>query len=89
MPFETIEGTGLFPSFPSTTRFRLALGADLPRADCLYPGNLRFSADGDLTRLFVTCACILSSIPSSAPRRYTFSGPWNAPLPTVPFDTVP
>ena len=31
-----------------------------------------FSADGDLTRLFVTYACILSAISSSAPHRYAF-----------------
>ena len=29
---------------PSTTSFDLALGPDLPRADQLYPGNLRYSA---------------------------------------------
>ena len=75
------SGSGIWTGFPSATGFPLALGADLPGEDCLYPGNLRFSADGDLTRLFVTHACILSSIPSSAPRRYAFAGPWNAPLP--------
>ena len=52
-PLEINKGTGLLTSFPSTTTFVLALGADLPWADYLYPGNLRFSADGDLTRLFV------------------------------------
>ena len=52
-PFEIYKGTGILTSFPSTTTFVLALGADLPRADYLYPGNLRFSADGDPTRLFV------------------------------------
>ncbi len=72
--FETDEGTGISTDFPSTTTFVLALGADLPWADCLYPGNLRFSADGDLTRLCVTYACILSSVPSSAPRGYAFVG---------------
>ena len=71
LAIETIEGIGLSTNFPSTTTFVLALGADLPRADCLYPGNLRFSADGDLTRLFVTYACILSSASSRAPHGYT------------------
>ena len=70
--------------FPSPTRFRLGLGADLPGADCLYPGNLRLSADGDPTRLFVTYACILSSASSSAPRGRAFTGKRNAPLLTVP-----
>ena len=69
-----IYGIGIFTDFPSTTRFRLALGADLPGADCLYPGNLRFSADGNLTRLFVTYTCILSSVSSSTPRGYPFIG---------------
>ena len=64
---ETRGSAGTFTSFPSATLLSLALGADLPRADCLYPGNLRFSADGDLTRLCVTYACILSSASSSAP----------------------
>ena len=77
-------GIGLFADFPSATRFRLALGADLPCSDCLYAGNLRFSADGDPTRLFVTYTCILPSISSRAPRGYSFSGQWNAPLPTAP-----
>ena len=58
-------GSGMWTGFPSPTLFSLSLGADLPRADCPCPGNLRLSADGDLTRLSVTHACILSSIPSS------------------------
>ena len=73
LAIETIEGIGLSTNFPSTTTFVLALGADLPRADCLYPGNLRFSAGGDLTHLCVTYACILSSISSSTPHGYTFN----------------
>ncbi len=79
-----MRGIGLFTDFPSTTRFRLALGADLPCADCLYAGNLRFSADGDRTRLFVTYACILSSASSRGPRGSPFSGQRNAPLPVMP-----
>ncbi len=74
LALETEKSIGLFTNFPSTTTFVLALGADLPRADCLYPGNLRFSADGDLTRLCVTYACILSSVSSSTPHGYTFMG---------------
>ena len=81
--FKSIQSAVILNSFPSTTRFRLALGADLPGADCLYPGILRFSADGNLTRLFVTYACILSCAISSAPRRFTFSDLHNAPLPPV------
>ena len=39
-----IRGTGISTCCPSTTSFDLALGPDLPRADQLYPGNLRYSA---------------------------------------------
>ena len=78
-----LRSIGVFTDFPSTTRFRLALGADLPRADCLYAGNLRFSADGDPTRLFVTYACILSSASSRTPPGYPFAGQRNAPLPVT------
>ena len=39
-----IKSTGISTSCPSTTLFSLALGPDLPRADQLYPGNLRYSA---------------------------------------------
>ena len=66
--FESTEGPGIWTGFPSATRFRLALGADLPWADCLYPGNLMFSADGNPTRLCVTYTCILTSRASSRPR---------------------
>lgn len=39
-----IRGTGISTCCPSATLFSLALGPDLPRADQLYPGNLRYSA---------------------------------------------
>ena len=39
-----IRGTGISTCYPSTTSFDLALGPDLPRADQLYSGNLRYSA---------------------------------------------
>ena len=44
-----ICGTGISTCYPSTTSFDLALGPDLPRADQLYPGNLRYSAKRILT----------------------------------------
>ena len=44
-------GTGISTCYPSTTSFDLALGPDLPRADQLYPGNLRYSAVRILTSL--------------------------------------
>ena len=37
-------GTGISTCCPSATHFCLALGPDLPRADQLYSGNLRYSA---------------------------------------------
>ena len=44
-----ITGAGISTCCPSTTHFCLALGPDLPRADQLYPGNLRYSAKRILT----------------------------------------
>ena len=41
--------TGISTCCPSTTSFDLALGPDLPRADQLYSGNLRYSAKKILT----------------------------------------
>ena len=37
--------TGISTCCPSDTLFSLSLGPDLPRADQLYPGNLRYSAE--------------------------------------------
>ena len=39
------SSTGISTYCPSTTSFDLALGPDLPRADQLYSGNLRYSAE--------------------------------------------
>ena len=46
-----LRSTGISTCCPSTTLFSLALGPDLPRADQLYPGNLRYSAGRILTYL--------------------------------------
>ena len=46
-----IRGTGISTCCPSTTPLSLALGPDLPRADQLYSGNLRYSAGRILTFL--------------------------------------
>ncbi len=43
--------TGISTCCPSATALALALGPDLPRADQLYPGNLRYSAVRILTLL--------------------------------------
>ena len=47
--FLITKGAGIFTSCPSTTRLRLALGPDLPRADKLDSGNLGYSAFKILT----------------------------------------
>ncbi len=46
-----MDSTGISTCYPSTTSFDLALGPDLPRADQLYSGNLRYSAGRILTFL--------------------------------------
>ena len=43
------DSTGISTCYPSATSFDLALGPDLPRADQLYSGNLRYSARRILT----------------------------------------
>ena len=45
------DSTGISTCYPSTTSFDLALGPDLPSADQLYAGNLRYSAVRILTLL--------------------------------------
>ena len=45
------DSTGISTCYPSATSFDLALGPDLPRADKLYPGNLRYSAWRILTSI--------------------------------------
>ena len=42
--FLIYNSTGISTCCPSATSFDLALGPDLPRADQLYSGNLRYSA---------------------------------------------
>ena len=42
--FLMTHGTGISTCSPSATPLSLALGPDLPRADQLYPGTLRYSA---------------------------------------------
>ena len=49
--FLILRSTGISTCCPSTTPSGLALGPDLPRADQLYSGNLRYSADRILTYL--------------------------------------
>ena len=70
--------------YPSTTSFDLALGPDLPRADQLYSGNLRYSAVRILTLLSLLIPAF--SLPRS-PQLLTvlLRSSSNAPLPTFLF----
>ena len=76
------SSTGISTCFPSTTRFRLALGPDLPREDQLYPGNLRYSAEKILTSLSLLIpAFSLLSNPRVLPVTLRLAN--NAPLPIL------
>ena len=74
-------GTGISTCYPSTTSFDLALGPDLPRADQLYSGNLRYSAKRILTSfsLLIPAFSLLNS-PLLLPVQ--LRPVKNAPLPT-------
>ena len=75
-----ICGTGISACCPSATALALALGPDLPRADQLYSGNLRYSVGRILTFLSLLIpAFSLQNTPQLLPvllRRV-----FNAPLP--------
>ncbi len=78
----TIYSTGISTCCPSATALALALGPDLPRADQLYPGILRYSADRILTYLSLLIpAFSLPRTPLLLTVQLLRSG--NAPLPTV------
>ena len=62
-----MRGTGILTRFPSTTRFRLALGADLPCADERCAGTLGLPAGEIFTPLIVTHVSIRTSDTSSMP----------------------
>ena len=62
-----LTGTGILTCFPSTTRFRLVLGADLPCADWPCAGNLGLSAREVLTPFIATHVSILASDTSNMP----------------------
>lgn len=73
-------GTGISTSCPSTTALALALGPDLPRADQLYSGNLRYSAGRILT--FLSLLIPAFSLLNSPPLLTVWLHPvYNAPLP--------
>ena len=82
--FLIYRSTGISTCCPSATSFDLALGPDLPRADQLYPGNLRYSAMKILTSfsLLIPAFSLLSS-PPLLPVWLRSAN--NAPLPTFLF----
>ena len=66
-PIASHRGTGILTSFPSTTRFRLALGADSPCADERCAGNLGLSVTELFTLFIATHVSIRTSDTSSIP----------------------
>ena len=76
--------TGISTCCPSATTLVLALGPDLPRADQLYPGNLRYSAERIPTSLSLLIPAF--SLPGT-PQLLTvlLRRTSNAPLPTFRF----
>jgi hypothetical protein len=66
-PIASCRGTGILTSFPSTTRFRLALGADSPCADERCAGNLGLTATELFTLFIATHVSIRTSDTSSNP----------------------
>ena len=65
LPIASCGGTGILTSFPSTTRFRLVLGADSPCADERCAGNLGLSAREPFTPFIATHVSIRTSDTSS------------------------
>ena len=76
------DSTGISTCYPSTTSFDLALGPDLPRADQLYSGNLRYSAGRILTFLSLLIPAF-SLLSGPHPLPVMLRSPKNAPLPTL------
>ena len=75
-----VRGTGISTCSPSATSLDLALGPDLPRADQLYPGNLRYSALKILTSISLLIpAFSLQDSPPLLP--VWLRSVFNAPLP--------
>ena len=80
----TVCGTGISTCCPSATLFSLALGPDLPRADQLYPGKLRYSAVRIPTLLSLLIPAF--SLPIRPQLLPVLLRPYgNAPLPTFRF----
>ena len=76
------RSTGISTCCPSATTLVLALGPDLPRADQLYPGNLRYSAMKILTSFSLLIpAFSLQDSPPLLP--VWLHSVFNAPLPII------
>ena len=75
------HSTGISTCCPSATTLVLTLGPDLPRADQLYPGNLRYSAKRILTSfsLLIPAFSLLKNPLLLSVQLRLFK---NAPLPT-------
>ena len=74
--------TGISTCCPSATTLVLALGPDLPRADQLYPGNLRYSAERIPTSLSLLIPAVsLRYTPQLLP--VLLRPACNAPLPIL------
>ena len=67
LPIASCRGTGILTSFPSTTPFGLALGADSPCADERGAGNLGLTARELFTPFIATHVSIRTSDTSSNP----------------------
>ena len=84
--FLIYRSTGISTCCPSATSSDLALGPDLPRADQLYPGNLRYSAERIPTSLSLLIpAFSLQGIPQLLTVLLLYA--FNAPLP-CPFRNI-
>ena len=66
-PIALKDGAGILTSFPSTSAFALALGADSPYADERGVGNLALTATGLFTLFNATHVSIRTSDTSSKP----------------------
>ena len=76
------DSAGISTCCPSATPSGLALGPDLPRADQLYPGNLRYSA----WRILTSISLLIPAFSlQNSPRIFTVPllRVFNAPLPMV------
>ena len=82
-------GTRISTGYPSTTPVGLALGPDSPWEDELDPGTLSHPAVRILTLQFVTHACILTRVASTARSPCRFHGHTTLPYPSTHLPNTP